>query len=142
MLFQNNHEAANVFKRDVHVHQAASTREAPTILQNLAAGGRLPLKPQTSLRQPTATRRREDFLPRCCHKGCIFPAQTGFDDECAYHRRQSLEPACFESQQPSFLLLDQAKFGLPDSEPDDSRFRDRNRLASERVRFMLEETAA
>jgi hypothetical protein len=39
------------------------------------------------------------------------------------------------------LLLDQAKFGLPDSEPDDGRVRDRHRLASERVRFMLEDAA-
>jgi hypothetical protein len=39
------------------------------------------------------------------------------------------------------LLLDQAKFGLPDAEPDDGRARDRHRLASERVRLMLGETA-
>jgi hypothetical protein len=39
------------------------------------------------------------------------------------------------------LLLDQAKFGLPDSEPDDSRVRDRHRLASERIKFLLEDAA-
>jgi hypothetical protein len=58
-----------------------------------------------------------------------------------YHRRQSLEPDCFQSQQPSFLLLDQAKFGLPDHEPDDSRVRDRHRLAEERVEFILGDAA-
>jgi hypothetical protein len=40
------------------------------------------------------------------------------------------------------LLLDQAKFGLPESEPDDSRIRDRHRLAMEHVRSMLEDDAA
>jgi hypothetical protein len=85
--------------------------------------------------------RRELFLPRCGQKGCVFPAQAGGDGECAYHRRQSLEPGCFQSQQPTFLLLDQAKFGLPDSEPDDERLRDRHRLAAERVRFLLAEAA-
>jgi hypothetical protein len=39
------------------------------------------------------------------------------------------------------LLLDQAKFGLPDSEPDDGRARDRRRLAAERLRFMLGDAA-
>jgi hypothetical protein len=39
------------------------------------------------------------------------------------------------------LLLDQARFALPDSEPDDERLRDRHRLAEERVRFMLGEAA-
>jgi hypothetical protein len=38
------------------------------------------------------------------------------------------------------LLLDQAKFGLPDSEPDDSRVRDRHRLAAQRA-FMLGDAA-
>jgi hypothetical protein len=39
------------------------------------------------------------------------------------------------------LLLDQAIFGLPDTEPDDERFRDRHRLAEERVHFMLGDAA-
>jgi hypothetical protein len=39
------------------------------------------------------------------------------------------------------LLLDQARFGLPDTEPDDERVRDRHRLAEERVEFMLGEAA-
>jgi hypothetical protein len=34
------------------------------------------------------------------------------------------------------LLLDQAKFGLPDAEPDDSRVRDRHRLATERLQML------
>jgi hypothetical protein len=85
--------------------------------------------------------RPELLLPRCCEKGCVFPAQPGGQGECAYHRRQSQEPVCFQSQQPSFLLLDQAKFGLPDSEPEDERVRDRHRLAAERIKFMLEDAA-
>jgi hypothetical protein len=39
------------------------------------------------------------------------------------------------------LLLDQARFGLPDTEPDDGRVRDRHRLAEERYQFMLEDAA-
>jgi len=80
-------------------------------------------------------------LPRCCEKGCVFPGQPGGQGECAYHRRQWLEPDCFQSQQPSSLLLEQAKFGLPDSEPDDERFRDRHRLAEQRVHFLLGDAA-
>jgi len=141
MRFENDHEAANVFRLDVPVLHAASPRRAPARIHNAAAGGRPPLKPHATLREQTAALRREDFLPRCGQKGCVFPAQPGGDGQCAHHRRQCLEPGCFQSQQPSFLLLDQAKFGLPDSEPDDGRVRDRHRLASERVRFMLEDGA-
>jgi hypothetical protein len=39
------------------------------------------------------------------------------------------------------LLLEQAKFGLPDSEPEDERLRDRHRLAEQRMRFLLGEAA-
>jgi hypothetical protein len=39
------------------------------------------------------------------------------------------------------LLLDQARFGLPDSEPDDERVRDRHRLAEQRAKFLLADAA-
>jgi hypothetical protein len=81
------------------------------------------------------------FGSHCRERACVFPALPGGEGQCVYHRRQSLEPVCFQSQQPSVLLLDQARFGLPDSEPDDERVRDRHRLAEERVRFMLGEAA-
>ena len=139
MLFEDKREAANVFRLDVRVLHAASPRRTSARLHSAAAGGRPPLKPQAPLREPTAAVCPVDFLPRCCQKGCVFPVQPGGGGECAYHRRQSLEPVCFQSQQPSLLLLEQAKFGLPDAEPDDGRIRDRHRLASERVRFMLED---
>ena len=119
MLFESHHEAANVFRPDLRVPPSAPP----------------------SLRAHHGVLRRELFLPRCCQKGCVFPAQPGADGECAYHRRQSLEPDCFQSQPPTFLLLDQARFGLPDTEPDDGRFRDRHRLAEERFQFMLGEAA-
>jgi hypothetical protein len=61
--------------------------------------------------------------------------------ECFYHQLQRLEPGFFESRQPTMLLLDQAKFGLPDSEPEDSRVVDRHRLATERAEFVLGEAA-
>jgi hypothetical protein len=110
-------------------------------MNNAAALSRSPLQPLTALRAQATGLRLEPLLPRCRHKGCVFPAQPGGFGECADHRRRSLEPGCFQSQQPTFLLLDQAKFGLPDSEPDDSRVQDRHRQAEERVRIMLEDAA-
>ena len=140
-LFENHHQAANVFRPDLRVLAPAPLQRGSGRVHGAAAGGRPPLEPHASLRAHPAALRRELFLPRCCQKGCVFPAQPEGDGECAYHRRQSLEPDCFQSQQPTFLLLDQARFGLPDSEPDDERFRDRHRLAEERFQFMLGERA-
>jgi hypothetical protein len=82
-------------------------------------------------RQPT---------PRCCEKGCIFPATGSGTGRCLQHDLEELEPALFNSCQPTMLLLDQAKFGLPDLEGDYSRARDRRRLAALREEF-LEEVA-
>jgi len=141
MLFENHHQAANVSRPDLRVLQPALPQRASDKLCGAAAGGRPPLQLHHSLRAQPGVLRGELFLPRCCQKGCVFPAPPGGQGECAYHRRQSLEPDCFESQQPSFLLLDQAKFGLPDSEPDDGRVRDRHRLAEQRVQFMLGDAA-
>ena len=141
MLFESHHQAAHVFQPDLRVLAPPPLQRGSGRLHRAAAGGRPPLEPHASLRAHPGALRRELFLPRCCQKGCVFPAHPGGDGECAYHRRQSLEPDCFQSQQPTFLLLDQARFGLPDSEPDDERFRDRHRLAEERFRFMLGEVA-
>ena len=141
MLFESHHEAANVFRPDLGAPPPAPLQRGSGRLHRAAAGGRPPLEPRASLRTHPGALRRELFLPRCCQKGCVFPAQRGGDGECAYHRLQSLEPACFQSQQPTFLLLDQAKFGLPDDEPDDGRVRDRHRMAEERVEFMLGDAA-
>jgi hypothetical protein len=141
MLFENQQHAANVSRPDLRILHPAPPQRASDRLSAAATGVRSPLPPHASRRAQPGVLRPEPFLARCCHRGCVFPAQPGGCGECGYHRRQSLEPDCFASQQPSFLLLDQAKFGLPDSEPDDSRVRDRHRLASERVRFMLGEAA-
>ena len=141
MLFESHHEAAKVFRPDLRGVPPAPPQRGSGRLHRAADGGRPPLEPHASLRAQPGVLRGELFLPRCCQKACVFPAQPGGHGECAYHRRQSLEPGCFESQQPSFLLLDQAKFGLPDSEPDDERFRDRHRQAEERVQFMLGDAA-
>ena len=141
MLFESHHEAANVFRPDLRVLPPAPPQRGSGRLHRAAAGGRPPREPPASLRAHPGVLRRELFLPRCCQKGCVFPAQPGSEGECAYHRRQTLEPGCFQSQQPSFLLLDQARFGLPDTEPDDGRVRDRHRLAAERVQFMLGDAA-
>ena len=45
----------------------------------------------------------------------------------------------FESLQPTVLMQEQIKFGLPEEEPDDSRVVDRHRQAEERAAFLLEE---
>ena len=141
MLFENHHQAANLSRPDLRVLHPAPPQPASAKLRALAAGGRPALQPHASLRAQARVLRPELFLPRCCEKGCVFPAQRGGRGECAYHRRQSVEPGCFQSQQPSSALLDQARFGLPDSEPDDERLRDRHRLAAERIKFMLGDPA-
>ncbi len=131
MLFENHHEAAKMIRPHPPVLHQVSPQRAPDKLR----GGSL-ASPQPGVLLG------ELSLSRCCRKGCVFPAHPGWGGECAYHRRQSLEPGCFQSKQPTCLLLDQAKFGLPESEPDDSRIRDRHRLAMEHVRSMLEDDAA
>jgi hypothetical protein len=60
---------------------------------------------------------------------------------CLHHDRQLHEPVLFNSRQPTQLLLDRAKFGLPNSEPDDSRAADRRRQTQQRELFLLEEAA-
>ncbi len=69
---------------------------------------------------------------RCSERGCIFPLARAATGKCLYHERQRREPAFFHSQQPSMLLLDQAKFALPNTESVDTRHIDRRRLAAER----------
>ena len=141
MRFENHQEAANVFRPDFRVLRSTPARRAPERFHPAAAEGGPQLEPRAALRAQPGAPSGKLFLPRCCRKGCVFPAQPGGHGECAFHRREWLEPGCFHSQQPSFLLLDQAKFGLPDSEPDDTRVKDRHRLRLERVRFVLEDAA-
>jgi hypothetical protein len=75
---------------------------------------------------------------RCREKGCIFPATRLSPGKCLPHYLEECEPALFLSCQPTMLLLDQAKFGLPDVEGDDWRARDRRRLAALREQFLEE----
>ena len=98
--------------------------------------GFIPLSPQkhTSVDDPCCP-------ARCNERGCVFPAKVGAMGRCFYHHLQRLEPGCFQSLQPTMLLLERAKFGLPDSEPEDSRLVDRRRLATERADFMLGQAA-
>ena len=88
---------------------------------------------------PAPSHRVGELLPgRCCVRGCIYPADpTGM---CLDHQRQAKEPRFFQSHQPTLLVMDQARFGVPDSEPDDTRTHDRRRLAAARAAF-LEEAA-
>jgi hypothetical protein len=72
---------------------------------------------------------------RCSVKGCVFPAASG-EGNCVQHDRQRQEPSLFSSRQPSMLLLDRAKFGSLDAEPEDSRANDRRRMAKIRENFL------
>jgi hypothetical protein len=141
MRFENYPHAAKLVPSPPRVPCLAPAPRSPRTPHRPGPEITPPLESRVSSPAEPGVLGREPFLPRCCQKACVFPAQPGCRGECAYHRRQSLEPGCFQSLQPSFLLLDQAKFGLPDSEPDDARVRDRNRLAAERMRFMLGEAA-
>jgi len=78
--------------------------------------------------------------PRCDEKGCVFPAAGSGKRKCLVHGLEEREPKHFGSFQPTMLLLDRAKYGLPDpdAEPDDSRAQDRHRLAAEREAFFEE----
>jgi hypothetical protein len=78
--------------------------------------------------------------PRCDEKGCVFPAAGPGKRKCLVHGLEEREPKHFGSFQPTMLLLDRAKYGLPDpdAEPDDSRAQDRHRLAAEREAFFEE----
>lgn len=75
---------------------------------------------------------------RCSVKGCIFPVADAGDSRCLVHDLADKEPKLFLSMQPSLLLLDQAKFGIPDPEFDDARARDRRRMAALREKFREE----
>jgi hypothetical protein len=104
----------------------AASHPAPSPPRPAAApGGIIPLQPE---------------FRRCSSKGCVFPAPGGGSGKCWQHQREELEPKHFLSRQPTYLVLDRAKFGLPDEEYDSSRARDRRRLAELREQF-LEEVA-
>ena len=100
--------------------------------------------PAYSALRPLAARAM--FIPlssefrRCSTKGCVFPASAHGTGKCWHHELEELEPTHFLSRQPTQLVLDGAKFGLPDEECDNSRVRDRRRLAAQREQF-LEEVA-
>ena len=100
------------------------------------SGGRAstPLKPA-----PVATENISS--PRCNQKGCVFPATLHARGICAYHLLQEREPGLFRSFQPSSLLLEQARFGVAEAEPDDSRVKDRRRRADQLAMFLWEDAA-
>jgi hypothetical protein len=78
-------------------------------------------------------------LPRCGQKGCVYPAARVHLFLCIHHLRERREPSLFHSQQPSLVLLDQARFG-PGAGDEDllERSQDRHRLTQERERFLNE----
>jgi hypothetical protein len=76
--------------------------------------------------------------PRCCVKGCVFPAAPYSAGKCLQHDRQQREPALFQSLQPTLLLLDQARFVLPDVRPPECRWPVRHRSTHQRDRLFRE----
>lgn len=96
--------------------------------------------PKRDLDSFTLVRPQTAGLPgahqRSSVKGCVFPAASAQSGKCLQHDRQYQEPSLFRSHQPSMLLLDRAKFGVPDSESNDSRANDRRRLAKIREDFL------
>jgi hypothetical protein len=100
-------------------------------LPSLAEGASNPAIPIPPPKRPVMAE-----APRCTEKACVYPAALGGSGKCVQHQRQQCEPALFEMRQPSMLLLDCAKFGLPEDEPEDSRFRDRRRQAKQRESFL------
>jgi len=141
MPYKKCRKAASLFSSCPGVAFPAPVAPTRRTFGRPATGVRRSSASCASLRGQAGTLRQDSYSPRCSHKACVFPAHPDAHGECAYHRRQAAEPGCFQSVQPSHLLLDQARFGLPDSEPEDGRVQDRNRLAAERVRFMLGESA-
>jgi hypothetical protein len=77
-------------------------------------------------------------FPRCSVKGCIFPAASAGGRLCLVHDLAEREPRHFLSVQPSSLCLDRAKYGIADSDYDDSRARDRRQLSIQLHRFRNE----
>ena len=121
------------------LHAAARPWEAPPPTRS----GRGPLaSPDPEPSPPPTMAPRETFIPlrsefrRCSTKGCVFPASAHGRGKCSQHALEELEPTHFLSCQPTQLLLDRAKFGLPDEECDNSRARDRRRLAALREQFL------
>jgi hypothetical protein len=72
---------------------------------------------------------------RCVERGCVFPVHRT-SSRCLHHDRQLKEPALYQSFQPTSAVVDRGRFGVPGEEVDDSRFRDRKRLASQREAFL------
>lgn len=73
---------------------------------------------------------------RCSEKGCVFPAALGAHGKCLQHHRQASEPIFFSSHQPTRVVLERGRFGIPEREVDTSRNRDRRQLAAIREAFL------
>jgi hypothetical protein len=76
------------------------------------------------------------FSLRCKMKGCVFPASEPESGLCHCHNLQETEPRLFESLQPIFHVMEQAKFGSADSDFDDVHLRERRLRASLRKAFL------
>lgn len=109
-----------------------------TPLAKAAASLPIPNMPEAS--HATAAQRAEwdVAFPRCSVKGCIFPAASARGTLCLIHDLTEREPKHFLSVQPSTLCLDRAKYGVAESDYDDSRARDRRTLALQIDRFRNE----
>lgn len=113
-----------------------SPRPAPLPLPCVAA--HLYFQPPALLTPvPSAHPRRAPEAPfsRCSVKGCIFPAANTGGRLCLIHDLTEKEPNHFLSVQPSLLCLERAKYGIAETDYDDTRARDRKRLSIQLDQF-------
>jgi hypothetical protein len=104
------------------------------------AAASLPI-PKTTVASPVRAAERAVWdipFPRCSVKGCIFPAARASGTLCLLHDLAERGPRHFLSVQPSSMCLDRAKYGIAESDYDNSRPRDRRELALQLDRFRNE----
>jgi hypothetical protein len=83
---------------------------------------------------PLGLTSRPTVSERCREKGCVFPAVR--EGQCLQHDRQAREPILFSSHQPTRVVLEQGRFGVPESDVDTSKAQDRRKLAALRETFL------
>lgn len=112
------------FGKNVSTKKAGQATEPRTLSFSTGSGNRT-----EPVSFPTA---------RCSEKGCVFPAAAPRSEKCAYHMHQEEEPVLFLSHQPTGLLLDPARMMPSGKGENDSRKRDRRRMAAIWEQFQTE----
>lgn len=137
-MARNHCPASGLTSQDSPIGEARTPAASLTPLAKAAVS--LPISKMADVSHVTAAKRAEwdVAFPRCSVKGCIFPAASARGTLCLIHDLTEREPKHFLSVQPSTMCLDRAKYGVAESEYDDSRARDRRTLALQMDRFRNE----